>query len=109
MIGPGGVGKSSFLRGLMNQRLVQDATSTIFADTKVLKQQFWAKGGESADSYWTEVTDQDEIQELAEVLQLVVLAKKASFESISHCYNPQNDCGSCCRKVLPTGIQTTKH
>ena len=76
MIGPGGVGKSSLLRGLMNQRLVQDAVSTILADTKVLKPQFWAKGGESGDSYWTEVTDHDEIQELAELLQLVVLAKK---------------------------------
>ena len=75
MIGPGGVGKSSFLRGLMNQRLVQHAESTILADTKTVKPQFWAKAGESADSYWAEVTDQDEIEELAGLLQVVTQAK----------------------------------
>ena len=74
MIGAGGVGKSSFLRGLMNQRLPQDAESTILADTKTVKP-FWAKAGESADSYWVEVTDQDEIQELAGLVQLVLQVK----------------------------------
>ena len=78
MIGAGGVGKSSFLRGLMNQSLVQDAESTILADTKTVKPQFWAKAGESADSYWEEVTDQDEIQELAGLIQLVALPKSGS-------------------------------
>ena len=71
MVGPGGVGKSSLLRGLMNQKLPQ-AETTILADTKVVKQQFWAKAGESADSYWAEVTDQDEIEELAGLFQLVL-------------------------------------
>ena len=71
MVGPGGVGKSSLLRGLMNQRLVRHAESTILADTKTVKPQFWAKAGESADSYWAEVTDQDEIKELARLFQLV--------------------------------------
>ena len=71
MVGPGGVGKSSLLRGLMNQRLPRDAESTILADTKVVKQQFWAKAGESADHYWAEITDEDEIEELARLLQLV--------------------------------------
>ena len=71
MVGPGGVGKSSFLRGLMDQILPQDPESTVLADTKVVKQQFWAKAGESADSFWAEVTDKDEIQELARLFQLV--------------------------------------
>ena len=71
MVGPGGVGKSSLLRGLMNQSLPRDAGSTVLADTKVVKQQFWAKAGESADSYWAEVTDEDEIIELAGLFQLV--------------------------------------
>ena len=75
MVGPGGVGKSSFLRGLMNQRLPQDAESTILIDTKTVKPQLWAKAGESADSYWAEVTDEDEIEELAGLFQLVTLAK----------------------------------
>ena len=71
MVGPGGVGKSSFLRGLMNRCLPRDPESTILADTKVVKQQFWAKAGESADSYWAEVTNEDEVQELAGLFQLV--------------------------------------
>ena len=72
MVGPGGVGKSSFLRGLMNQNLPQHAESTILADTKTVKPQLWAKAGESADSYWAEVTEEDEIEELAGLFQLVL-------------------------------------
>ena len=75
MVGPGGVGKSSFLRGLMSQRLVRHAESTILADTKTVKPQLWVKAGESADSYWAEVSDQDEIEELAGLLHLVTQAK----------------------------------
>ena len=71
MVGPGGVGKSSLLRGLMNQSLPRDAESTVLADTKVAKPQFWATGGKSGDSYWAEVTDKDEIKELAGLFQLV--------------------------------------
>ena len=75
MIGAGGVGKSSFLKGLMNQRLPQNAESTILADTKTVKPQFWAKAGESTDGYWAEVTEEDEIQELAGLVQLVAQVK----------------------------------
>ena len=89
MVGPGGVGKSSLLRGLMNQRLPQDAESTILVDTKTVKPQFWVKAGESADSYWDEVTDQDDIDELAGLFQLVPAklhpAKAASLSE----FNPQ--------------------
>ena len=82
MVGPGGVGKSSLLKGLMNQSLPQDAESTILADTKVVKQQFWVKAGESADSYWAEVTDENEIEELAGLFQLV-LAKLPPAKAVS--------------------------
>ena len=82
MVGPGGVGKSSFLRGLMNQSLPRDPESTILADTKVVKQQFWAKAGESADSYWAEVTDEDEIQELAGLFQLVPSPAKPKLAAV---------------------------
>ena len=89
MVGPGGVGKSSLLRGLMNQRLPQDAESTILADTKTVKPQFWAKAGESADHYWAEVTDQDEIEELAGLFQLVpAKLHSAKAASLSE-FNPQ--------------------
>ena len=89
MVGPGGVGKSSLLRGLMNQRLPRDAESTILADTKVVKQQFWAKAGESADHYWAEITDEDEIEELVRLFQLV-LAKLHPPKAVSLSeFNPQ--------------------
>ena len=89
MVGPGGVGKSSLLRGLMNQSLPQDAKSTILADTKTVKPQFWAKAGESADSYWAEITDQDDINELAGLFQLV-LAKLHPAKAVSLSeFNPQ--------------------
>ena len=78
MVCPGGVGKSSFLRGLMNQRLPQSAESTILADTKTVKPQFWAKAGKSADSYWAEVTEEDEIKELAGLFQLVLAKLRQS-------------------------------
>ena len=71
MVGPGGVGKSSLLRGLMNRSLPRDAESTVLADMKTVKPQFWARAGESADSYWAEVTEKDEIKELAGLFQLV--------------------------------------
>ena len=100
MVGPGGVGKSSLLSGLMNQQLLQ-AESTILADTKTMKPQFWAKAGESADSYWAEVTDQDEIEELAALLQLVLarfnLSKIVAVDEI----NPQG--------YKPKYVQTISH
>ena len=80
MIGAGGVGKSSFLQGLMNKRLPQHAESTILADTKTVKP-FWAKAGESADGYWAEVTEEDEIQELAGLVQLVAQVKSGHSTS----------------------------
>ena len=88
MVGPGGVGKSSFLRGLMNQRLVRRAESTILADTKTVKPQFWARAG---DSYWAEVTEEDEIKELAGLFQLVLVKLHPSKAAAVGESNPQED------------------
>ena len=95
MVGPGGVGKSSLLRGLMNQKLLRDAESTILADTKTVKPQLWVKAGESADHYWAEITDEDEIEELAGLFQLVLArlhpAKAVSLsEFIPQGYKPRS-------------------
>ena len=102
MVGPGGVGKSSLLRGLMNQQLLQHAESTILADTATVKPQFWAeakesagkqqlwaKAGESADSYWAEVTEEDEIEELAGLLQVVIAKLHSSEAAAFGEFNPQ--------------------
>ena len=106
MIGPGGVGKSSFLRGLMNLKLPKDAESTILADTKMVKQQFWAKAGEFADSFWVEVTEKDEIQELSGLLELVALAKSgASVSSPAVAILSTMDDASAQSGFYPTGFK----
>ena len=73
-IGPGGVGKSSLRRGLMNLALELNPNSTILAE--MLKVRFhWARATLSADQaskYWIEITEDDEIRELAGQLQKVV-------------------------------------
>ena len=97
MVGPGGVGKSSLLRGLMNQELLQ-AESTILADNTTVKPQLWAKAGESVDSYWAEVTDQDEIEELAGLFQLVLSKLHSSEAGAVGEFNPQG--------YKPQSIQT---
>ena len=75
-VGPGGVGKSSLLHGLMNQEL-PSADSTQLAETKTIKPATakWANAGGDSKSFWREVTDHDEIIEL---VGLVLLVAKAS-------------------------------
>ena len=75
-VGPGGVGKSSLLHGLMNQEL-PSADSTQLAETKTIKPATtkWANAGGDSKSFWREVKDPDEIREL---VGLVLLVAKAS-------------------------------
>ena len=70
LIGPGGVGKSSLLNGLMNLPLPHEACSTQLVDTYNLRpaKTFWAK---QVGGYWVKVTDQDEIDELVHLVQTV--------------------------------------
>ena len=76
LVGPGGVGKSSLLNGLMNEPL-SIANSTQLADTFSLKstcnhsskasdrptESFWAKS--ESGGQWVKIDDQDELNELA--------------------------------------------
>ena len=101
MVGPGGVGKSSLLRGLMNQNLPQDAESTILVDTTTVKPQLWAKAGESADSYWAEVTEEDEIEELVRLFELVLAKVHSSEAAAVGELNPQ--------EYKPQSVQTISH
>ena len=70
MVGPGGVGKSSLLRGLMKLPL-RSAESTILADTSKVKYQ-WARTGPYPISYWSNVTESDEIEEVASLCTTVL-------------------------------------
>ena len=78
-VGPGGVGKSSLLRGLMNKSL-QAANSTQLADTMNVKPvtHEWVS---DAGAFWTAVTDNDEIMELVGLIQLVTKASAGEIES----------------------------
>ena len=74
-VGPGGVGKSSLLHGLMNKPLPL-ANSTQLADTMTVKPatRKWASAGGDSKSFWREVTDNDETMELVGLVHLVARA-----------------------------------
>ena len=82
LIGPGGVGKSSLLHGLMNLPLPHEAYSTQLADTYNLKrtsreaETFWAR---QVGGYWVKVTDQDEIDELVHLVETVNEKNKSTL------------------------------
>ena len=81
LIGPGGVGKSSLLHGLMNLPLPHEAYSTQLADTYNLKrgrpaETFWAK---QVGGYWVKVTDHDEIDELVHLVKTVSKKNKSTL------------------------------
>ena len=105
LIGPGGVGKSSFLLGLANKLLVA-ATSTQLAEMLTFKpaeassrvqhglqESFmslqskgtpllsWSRASGSPESPWTEVTDDVETDELVGLVQLVANATKGRRDS----------------------------
>ena len=81
LVGPGGVGKSSLLNGLMNLPLPTEACSTQLADTFTLRptDTYWAKS--KCDGHWIKVTDKDEINELVQLVRARnKLAKKLESE-----------------------------
>ena len=79
MIGPGGVGKSSLLRGLKNERLPENAESTLLVNTYSVKYS-WAKAGGRTTQPWTDLGEEDEVHELASYLSRV-LSSKAMLSS----------------------------
>ena len=94
LVGPGGVGKSSFLRGLKNESLPSTPSSTQIADTQSLKaaaraarptSRSWAS---YKDEYWREVTDDDEYDEMA---QLLFLASQLTPTSMSFISSAKSD------------------
>ena len=66
-IGPPGVGKTSLLHALMNKTLPQ-ANSTVVADTKHILPQ-WVDA--SGHTHWKEISEDDEITELARLVKRV--------------------------------------
>ena len=81
-LGPGGAGKSSLKNGLMGQRFNAKQKSTIVADYHRVRpvNREWVREG----SIWNEVTEEDEIEELA---QLMVLAQQSAGSHKANEYN----------------------
>ena len=87
LVGPGGVGKSSLLCGLMNKQLPETANSTQLADLITVKpqqasisQQLMARATDN-DKPWVRVTDNDEINELVGLVLLVANVARGVTES----------------------------
>ena len=74
MIGPGGAGKSSLLCGLKNERLPENAESTLLVNTSSVKYG-WAKAGKHSTQPWTNLGEEDEIHELACYLSRALASK----------------------------------
>ena len=76
-LGPGGAGKSSLKNGLMGQRFNAKQKSTIVADYHQVRpvDREWVREG----LIWNEVTEEDEIEELA---QLMVLAQHSGSHKV---------------------------
>ena len=81
-VGPGGVGKSSLLHGLMNKPLPK-ANSTQLAETVTVKPatKKWASAGEDSTSFWREITDNDEIMELVGLVLLIAKVSAGQSDS----------------------------
>ena len=99
LVGPAGVGKSSFKRGLMGQRFDKRMISTIVADVQSVTPSEQKLGVEKRQPFnsewltqeaarsWCEVTEEDEIQEIAQLLVLVGRQTDSSTTTSSHSSN----------------------
>ena len=95
LLGPAGVGKTCFKRGLMNLPFDNKTDSTILANVQSVKpgdavrpvSREWMKQSEGIRG-WSEVSEEDEIEELA---QLMVLVGTIPKETVSTRSNPTHD------------------
>ena len=78
LLGPGGAGKSSLKRGLMSKPFDSRMNSTIVADVQSVRHE-WAQAGDQ----WREVTPEDEVEELAQLLATIYNNPRGSQEHLS--------------------------
>ena len=78
LLGPGGAGKSSLKRGLMSKPFDSRMNSTIVADVQSVRHE-WAKAGDQ----WREVTPEDEVEELAQLLATIYNNPRGSQTHLS--------------------------
>ena len=71
-VGPGGVGKSSFQCGLLNNPLpIGDSTQLAESMTVKPISQVWASASEGPETYFVELTDEDDRMQIIAMLHLV--------------------------------------
>ena len=78
LLGPGGAGKSSLKRGLMSKPFDSRMNSTIVADIQSVRHE-WAQAGDQ----WTEVTPENEVEELAQLLATIYNNPRGSQTHLS--------------------------
>ena len=73
LLGPAAVGKTSLKHGLMNKPLPSAPESTVIADVSTVKpvSYEWAKAGNTGEDFWKQVTPEDEIMEIAQLMAAV--------------------------------------
>ena len=78
LIGPAAVGKTSLKHGLMNKPLpcVPESTLVASVDTVRPVSYQWARAGSSGATYWKEVSERDEVEELAQLMVFIVQERK---------------------------------
>ena len=86
IVGYGGVGKSSLLRGLKKMPLLQFPCSTILAECESLKSSrdaraSWASG---SNTQWRNISEEDEYKEMAQLVQ-DIYGKSNSNENPAEC------------------------
>lgn len=70
-LGEGGSGKSSLLDGLMNIKFKENKPSTLLADARSIMYKF-VETAETAKGAWKELTEEEEVNELAKLSHSVV-------------------------------------
>ena len=68
LLGLAAAGKTSLMLALMNELLPDKADSTVLASTRSIRN-YWVKTEQSHESYWAQVTTEDEIREEILVVQ----------------------------------------
>ena len=86
LLGPGGVGKTSLKRGLMGQPFDPRTNSTIVADVQSVRpvSRRWMKAESADKGRWCEVSEEDEIEELAQLMKIVGRAPGQSPGHVIH-------------------------
>ena len=78
-LGAAGVGKTSLRRSLMRQPWQSGATSTVVADLHAVRPSRWMEGGQHQ---WQQVTHDDEIDEIANLLAIASMSDEEAEEFV---------------------------